>query len=368
MKVVIYFGHHKVGSTALQGFLARNWRALIGHGILYPAVEPEGLSHALAVALGRAAETSIKQMNVREPHNALAFQMLAQATGGKPPPWHGNLPGVGQMIRALRMQVSHLQPHTVILCSEVLSNFGSGNAALIDKLKDIFPEAEYELYCVLRRPDEYLVSWHGQRLRFGDKVAPLGEKGAELYAKSIHFDYRMLLEPWLEKFPQARHHVRTYSDVLKAGGSAEDFCAVTSVDFPPGLVAAGAANTGIPRASMEIVRRANHDLPQKLAQSLRTFLLDGAAYDNPVPNTDVEIFGRDNRAALAERFAPIHAYLEEATGRRPFFPDLDDIARPRSVPEAEAVRRLLAAVPPRSLPADDALRGFWSELRREYGA
>ena len=51
MKIIIYIGHHKVGSTALQVFLSQNWLALVRAGILYPSVETSGFSHNLAEVL-----------------------------------------------------------------------------------------------------------------------------------------------------------------------------------------------------------------------------------------------------------------------------------------------------------------------------
>ena len=83
MKVTLYFGHHKVGSTALQSFLFRNQAALARAGILYPGIESESLSYMLAQLLGvpDEGEKAPPAMNAREPHNALAFQMLAQGEG-----------------------------------------------------------------------------------------------------------------------------------------------------------------------------------------------------------------------------------------------------------------------------------------------
>ena len=39
MDLVIFMGHHKVGSSSLQSWLSTNWLALARAGILYPAVE-----------------------------------------------------------------------------------------------------------------------------------------------------------------------------------------------------------------------------------------------------------------------------------------------------------------------------------------
>ncbi len=366
MKVIIFFGHHKVGSTALQAFFARNHLELLQRGILYPAVEVEGLAQSLAGALNPDRPPALDRMNVREPHNALAFRMLAQATGGKPPAWHGNLPGVGQMLRAIRLQADYLKPHTVILCSEVMSNFGSNHPKLIDTLRDIFPNADYELYCVLRRPDEYLTSWHAQRLRFGDKVSALSDKAARNYFPSIHFDYKRLLVPWIKRFPDSPLHLRNYADVLAAGGSTEDFLAQCDIGFPAGLIPAGRANASLPRAAMELVRRGNHDLPAEQAHSLRQYLLEQGDRLNPVKNADVEMFGANLRADMSRQFAPVHDYLSTLTGQ-PFFPDIDQLPTPRPIPEAQATAQLLERLDPAALP-DPALRGFVAGLHREIAA
>ncbi|RMF35371.1 MAG: hypothetical protein D6754_13415 [Alphaproteobacteria bacterium] len=350
MKLILYIGHHKVGSTALQGYLARNALALLEHGILYPAVESEGLIHLLALATKRQAQPMLDRMNVREPHNALAFRMLAKSTGRETPPWHGVLPGLPIMLRTIRHQIELLQPQTVILCSEVFSNFGAGHEPMIEKLRDMFSESGTELYCALRRPDEYLVSWYGQRLRFGYKMVPLAEGRALKDTETIHFDYRMLLAPWLQVFDGAKLHLRNYSDILAAGGSVEDFTARVGCDFPPSLSAKGPANRGFPRAAFEILRQANAELDPVEARRLREFFLDLPPELSPIPDRDVEPFGADLRAELFARFAPIHDYLSRLSGEGDFFPDLEEMLAPRPVPLAEASAELLRQLDPHTMP------------------
>lgn len=360
MKVVIHFGHHKVGSTALQAFLSRNHRRLLDRGILYPAVESEGLCHALAGALKKGDAAGLNDINIREPHNALAFRMLGQT-----PAWHGDLPAVAQMIRTLRLQVRYLKPHTVLLCSEVMSHFGPHPQNLIARLKAIFPDAEYELYCVLRRPDDYLVSWHGQRLRFGHRVPALRD-GIAPYADTIHFDYHKLLAPWVAQFPQAPIHVRPYGDILKAGGSVQDFMATTSVAFPRRLTRPGQANASFPRAAMEIIRRGNRDLERPAAQALRGYFMSPTNGLKPAPNSDVEMFGAAHRAEMAALFAPIHDYLCALTGSD-FFPDIDRVTQCRPIPETEAMSDLLAQIDPATLADADA-RDFIRRLQHAPAA
>ncbi|GLO76552.1 hypothetical protein MACH18_36320 [Phaeobacter italicus] len=363
MKIIIYFGHHKVGSTALQTYLARNTLPLLREGILYPAVESQGMSHLLAQAAGVQTKPDLSCMNLREPHNALAFRMLATKNNGKTPAWHGALPGLPAMLTTLRHQVEVLQPHTVILCSEVFSNFGHGHEDLIQKLHHLFPDAEQELYCALRRPDEYVVSWYGQRLRFGQKPRALSDGAALASTKGIHFDYQKVVEPWARIFCGAHMHLRNYNDILSAGGSVQDFIDQVSCKFPANLPQHGPSNSGIPRAAYEIVRRANHELSSENAGQMRRFFLDMPTSQLPVQNRDVELLGEGTRHDLAERFKPIHDYLNKVTGEVAFFPDIDEMRIARPISEQEATARMLDSLVPDTLQSDD-LRTFVSQLKQ----
>ncbi|GHF74751.1 hypothetical protein [Seohaeicola zhoushanensis] len=352
MKVIFYIGHHKVGSTALQSFLTLNWCRLAKHGILYPAVETRGFAANLARALGYPGPDLERDVNIREPHSALAYKMMAEVSDRKVPQQFKRLPASVQMMLALQNQVREIGSETVILCSEAFANFGQVKPELIRTLADWFPGAEFEIYCALRRPDEYLVSWHGQRLKVGEKIPALSAGGAESYFDNIHFNFRTVVEPWLQQLPKARMILRPYGDILAVGGSTEDFMAQISVRMPDRLVPAGQANSSLPRAAMEIVRRGNHDLPPARAHALAQYLLTQGAALKPVANGTVEMFGAELRARLVAQFAPIHDYLSELLGR-PFFDDIDALGETLPVPEAEAVRDLLARIDPAALPGQD---------------
>jgi len=361
MKVVLYFGHHKVGSTALQTYLARNSLALLKQGILYPAVESQGMSHLLSQALGLQAAPDLSCMNLREPHNALAFRMMSTNTKAAIPPWHAPLPPLPAMMRCITHQVDVLSPHTVILCSEVFANFGAGHHDLIQKIRDLFPDAEYELYCTLRRPDEYAASWFGQRLRFGHKIAPLSDPKGINYG-AIHFNYRKMVEPWATLFEGSRIHIRNYADVLASGGSISDFTATVGCDFPSGLSEQGPKNPSLPRAAYEILRRANHDLSEAQAISLRQMI-----QNIPFPggnDRDVELFGTAQRQKMAENFAPIHDYLAQfAHAGGNFFSDISAVQETNPVDLAEATRNLLAFFATTPLP-DPELQDYLSQLEK----
>lgn len=344
MRVILFIGHHKVGSTSLQDFLARNGVALAQAGILYPSVDFEGMALMLATAAGRFQPGEVLPINAREPHNALAFRMMAEIDKGKVPGFHKMLPATKQMIRAIQTQIEFLSPHTVILAAEVFANFAPADPALIARLAEIFPGAEITVIATLRRIDEYLASWHGQRLKFGHDVAPLRAGGMEEYFATIHFDYQRMLGGWFDMLPDARFILRDYGAVMGAGGSIADFVAQTGLDLPQGLAPEQKTNESLHRGIYEIARRGNQALPGPMAGKLRRFLRDvSGQLDLPASGT-VELFGPENRRIMADRFAPIHGFLERASGRAPFFADLDAVRSLLPNPEAAVYRHALDGV------------------------
>jgi len=356
--LVIFMGHHKVGSSSLQSWLSTNWLALARAGILYPAVEMQGLATNLAAALrGEVDPEATNPINVREAHNALAFKMMAESAEQREvPPWHQKLPPSGQMIRAIRQQALMIQPKAVVLCSEVFANFGPMPPRLLKRLKTLFPKARVRIVCTLRRPDSYVTSWHGQRLKFGHHLRALREDGLEEHFGSIHFNYRRMLGKWVEAFPKAEFAFRDYSEVLASGGSVPDFRIASGLEWPEGLVEVENSNPSLPLAAMEIARRGNLELPGGAAKALREHLIASGKRLDYVANSEVEMFGEANRALMLERFAPIDAWLGQVVGRPRFFADLDEVGQVRPVPEMEAAREGLERV-----RADAGL----AELRRD---
>ncbi|GGH54103.1 hypothetical protein GVY41_10030 [Frigidibacter albus] len=336
MKLLLFIGHHKVGSTSLQDFLWRNAAALLRAGILYPPVESDGHARLLRQALV-GPDPEPQPWNARESHNALAFRMLFEAVQYPVPPWHPDLPSVHQMETAIRNQIRVHQPRAVILCSEVFANFGAWAPGLIGQLGRLFEGAEVSLHCTLRRPDQYLAAWHAQRIRFGDRVDPLRAQGLEEYRGTIHLDYALLLAPWLTAFPEARLSLRNYADVVAAGGSVADFVAQSGLAFPPGLAPERRVNLSIHPALLEYARCAATQFPQPEVERFCDFLIAVSDRVGAPPREDVEMFGAANRAALLDAFAPSEAFLTTLSGK-PFFAQMNRAALPRPVPEVEAAR------------------------------
>lgn len=76
----------------------------------------------------------------------------------------------------------------MILCAEVFSNFAAADVRLIELLKTAFDVSDVTIVATLRRPDDYLISWHGQRLKFGHTVPALRDDAVGQYGRTIHFD------------------------------------------------------------------------------------------------------------------------------------------------------------------------------------
>lgn len=345
MKVILFIGHHKVGSTSLQDFLSRNSLALARAGILYPSVDFEGMALALATAMNPSAPSrDTLPINAREPHNALAFRMLAEKKKGKVPPFHKGLPASAQMFRAIEKQIEFLAPDTVILAAEVFANFAPASPGLITRLAQVFPKSDITVVATLRRIDAYLASWHGQRLKFGHKLEPLRGGGMKNYFGGIHFNYDLMLKGWIEAMPDARFILRDYSDVRAAGGSVADFVAQTGLNLPPGLTDERSTNESLHRGIYEIARQGNMALPPALAGKLRQTLREMTPKLNLPDSDDIELFGAENRKILLKRFEPVHTFLDEVSGKSPFFANQQDGLRLRSVPEMDAFQHTLKGV------------------------
>lgn len=357
MKVIFYIGHHKVGSTALQVFLSQNWHRLAQAGILYPSIESRGFANNLRRALRGSDKAAVLGVNIREPHSALAYKMMSDVSDRKVPAQFQYLPPTGQMFQALRNQVLTMHPETVILCSEAFANFGEVEPDLIGRLCRVFPGADFEVYCALRRPDDYLVSWHGQRLKVGEKLQPLAHGGLHPYLETIHFDYRKVVQAWADNVPKGKLILRNYADILKAGGSPQDFMDQTGANYPDGLLPAARANKSLPLAAMEVVRRGNHELPQHAARALCHTLLALDPGSVPVPNGDVEMFRSEQRETIAELLAPIDRDVAALAGTNVFFAERQDIMRSRAVPAVEAANQLIASLDP---------AGFEDSVARDY--
>lgn len=341
LNLIIFIGHHKVGSTSLQDFLARNHVALAREGILYPFVETEGLSYAASLASGHAGIEGNLPINIREPHNALAFKMMAEATKREVPSYHENLPSKRQMLVAIKNQIRFSEPHTVILAAEVFANFNATEPRLIKNLLSQFPKANVTLVATLRRIDEYIASWHGQRLKFGHELPRLSADGLKAYRNSIHFDYKLMLEGWVTAAPNAKLILRDYADVMKNGGSVSDFFSQTGLQIPQNIEPERRVNDSLHRATYEIARRGNLELNPSKAKALRKVLRKVPTELDLPPSNEIELFGPERRKQIAHDFLDIDRYLGRLTNKAEFFPDPSAVLTVLQFDEIECNQQVL---------------------------
>ncbi|OIP87839.1 MAG: hypothetical protein AUK37_00680 [Rhodobacterales bacterium CG2_30_65_12] len=362
MKAIIHIGHHKTGTTSLQSFLAVNWARLLAAGILYPWIESEGAAWGQAQLLrGEAVDPELLPASLREPHNGMAFRMLAKALPERNvPPHHRNTPMLPMMLRAIRNQAELLEPEVMVFCSEVMGHFGIDAPDLIDTLAEPLDGAELVLHVTLRRPDDHLVAWHGQELWFGAPRPALSNPVSNPF-EGVHFDYRAMIEPWLERMPGIAPHIRAHRAMMRAGGSITDFFTRSGLALPEGAAEVPVMNPSLPRAFYPLMRAANAALPRPAARSLGPDLVHIAGMlALPAPD-EIEFFGPARRAEMVERFAPIHDWLAGISGG-PLFDDLDEIARTRPVSEDEALAQVLGTL------TSDHIAGFSNPAVRRFVA
>lgn len=367
MHVTFFIGHHKTGSTSLQGYLANNYLTLLKEGILYPAVEAEGMACNLAAVLaGRNPRPEYGQFSVREPHNALSFRLLNEANDFPIPAWHPNLPTGFQMFHMIERQILALKPDHLVLCSEVMTRLADrGAKKMMTRITNRFGHFDATIYLNLRRIDEYIASWHLQLLKFGTPVKPLRDGAHANYYPRVHFRYDTIVEQWKKALPNANLVVRNYNDVLKAGGTVVDFFAQSPIPHVP-QAEDDRLNSSIPHCMAEIVRQGNLSHPaHRLA--IQGYIEEAMSRISVPRNSEVEMYGAEHRAALLEAFEPVHAALSHSLGLSEFFPDMAAAAQCRPIPEMEAAREALAALKA-DAPAyarDDAVRDFIANFEFE---
>lgn len=370
MKVTCHIGHHKTGTTTLQTFLAQNSHLLAQAGILYPWTEFEGAAHAMAKAMGMSDRKATLPFNIREPHNALAFRMLSDALPAwKVPPHHPNLPHSRQMLVAIANQINALEPSDIVLCSEVMSHFGKIAPNQITRLRKngLGLADTFTLWCTLRRPDEQLVAWHGQQIRFGQAPKPLSDTENGLKLKWLHVDYRNVVEPWVQNIPDAQVILRPYDETVSTGGSVEDFVNGSGLKWPSSLSPAKTMNVSFKPAVMSLLRLANAQLSRDHAKELADRIPALTRGMDLAPKSEVEFLGPDSRARLAAHFKPIHDWLTSVSGRPAFFKDIEDMTSCRPIPETVSLQQLLDQLSPgkvKSFPTPE-VRDFLTELRNQ---
>ena len=368
MQKIFCLGLHKTGSTSLQRFFLDNQVALARSGMLVPPVTPEATARFIAELMGRPQGARPPRVNEYMAHNALAYQMLAEAVPAMSlPAVHAPMGSAESVLKMTATLAEQVQARSVVFCSEDLPRASLVASRVPERFARALRRRDTVLFAILRRPDEAISAWQSQRLRFGRPFAPVRNTGLAAYRGTVHLEYKAALEPWLHAFPSATVRFLPYDFALRRGGSVRAFRALDPLVFlPNGLVAPPHVNPGMPNALIEIARRGLAALPAAQARGLIHFLAGlGAVIDLP-PNDEVDLLGPEMRAGLMRCFDETHHWLSQVSGRIPFFADLDDMLRPRRWSDVTAAAEMLGAV--RDLARDAGLstqvQAFLAELDR----
>jgi hypothetical protein len=346
MRVIIYLGHFKTGSSSLQRFLASNWRALLYQGILYPSTEAQGAARNLRLLRNGADEPETDTaLNILEPHNALALRMKHEEDNHIIPAYYPDLPPAKFMLDNMMRQVTALEPRVVVIAAEVFSVLAETET--LDSIRRLawrLEKFDVTFVCNLRRPDLHIASWDLQRLRFGLPVPPLREHGFSSYINSVHLDYIRLLTAWQTHFPNATFVVRNINDVRRTGGTVKQMLRLLDVPNPAILTDIPDQNPSIPRAFSMAARNVLDVLPAESARPLIRAIGDAGPEVPHIDDGKIELFGRPNRVMMSERFGPIHEKLNAMTGAAPFFPDVAEMLNVNPISDVQAGRESWSAL------------------------
>lgn len=175
-RLVVHIGMHKTGSSAIQHFLSRNRLLLRASGVLYPeSIGPDG---------------------ERQPkHNALFAAISHEADFGAPHPMLGSSRDlVARMTERIRASGARM----AILSAE---GFSGEKPAFARALAPLAGEFDVRIVVFLRRPDEWLASFHRQMImsRSVRETRSL-TAFAEAPSTRTHLDYPLMLTWWAEAF------------------------------------------------------------------------------------------------------------------------------------------------------------------------
>lgn len=341
-RVSVYIGLHKTGSTALQRAFFEARIPLLHDGVLYPATNAAGQALMGAELAGRASQVPLTLAET-EPHNSLAFRLIAEARDkGRVPPAHRSAPRAGAILEMIDAQAAAFDARHVVLVSEVFSGIPHRAPAALERLAAHFGGGEgLRFVCVVRRPDDLIASWTAQRIRFGRPIPVLDAPGDVPFLRTEFTEADRIVDTYRAAFPDCETVVRSYDEVRASGGAATDFAEVSSgIPTLHGRLAEQRANPSVPHALIDMGRRAL-EAGREARQGLAAYLIAAAERIGVPPNREVELYGTENRRLMHARFAALDASIQASCGRGPLFPALDEVLATRPRPAAQVTRDAL---------------------------
>ncbi|SDX81975.1 hypothetical protein [Roseicitreum antarcticum] len=210
----IHIGHYKTGTTALQVFCAGNKGWLARKGLAYPSLTEDHKVHAkqsdFAFCLYHAAGVQTLMHGYNRPDTPKAL-------------W-------GRLFDHIRAGSA---PRTLI-SSEEFARLGAypAAAAHLARVREMAPDIDIRILAYLRPPQDHLRAWYNQLIKMQRSVADFNT-ALSREIEPVHWDYGLMLRPWVQIFGADRVTLRPYSDALRQGDALyEDFLALFDLRLP----------------------------------------------------------------------------------------------------------------------------------------
>ena len=225
MKIILHIGPPKTGTTAIQGALMQNRRALLEAGALY-FVDPVETAWALPMIYHREDEML--------PALRAHFWSIKEAQAWSTRAW-----------TALENQINRLKPHTLILSSEHFASMQLRVPAMLEHLRTFSNDIDVVAY--VRDPASLYCSYVDQQLRGGTRLNNLPSP----------WDYKYppvgRVKRYLDAVGPDRMHVQAFDRKhLHGGDIVADFVHVLNGKLGlglPQLQVGGSPNTALSGAA-----------------------------------------------------------------------------------------------------------------------
>lgn len=320
---------HKSGSTSLQSFFSENYQLLRENSAIYPyadsasadfAQKNAGIKtnklHTLAKKLG------INMADFRAPHNALTLRLINNETVRS-----NRSDSIGnskQIIMAMNKQINDTKPDKLLLVSEIMSHCGFRDNEPIETLLSSFNAQENNIYCLIRRPDEYLQSWYGQELKFiGERkfYSGIRKRYQNKYKNTCHFDYTKMIDPWVKSRNTTNISIANYSLI---NDTIEWFAAKAKLEITEEHNWQKLRrNKSLHKCFNNLLRFIRNNYNDYAKESIKS-LINFSALDFLPDNKSIDILGAKLRREIHTDFRIHHEYLSTLAGKT-FFDDYDEI-------------------------------------------
>ena len=344
-RLFLHIGLEKTGTSTLQHFLSRNFKALGEYGFVYPR--------------------DVDKSYVQRPFHAPIAGVFANQ---KDFIRHHKMPRLHMVLDELAHDLA-TDPRDFILSSEHLSSRLTRKEE-IERLKETFGDREVRIICYIRRQDDLALSAYSTEVKAG------GRRSLNMQAvvpRNPFFDFYRKLDMWASVFGDDRMSVRLYDrSILKGADIRDDFLSLIGIPETDQFIRGSDSNISLDARQLLWLRRLNRFLPQHaecpamvyhLVNRFRNKVLV-SALPKGIPLS--ALLDTDQRARIMQRFRSGNTRIEqrflETGALRSWHEQTDTGSDP--VENIDIVDDAYRAVLRR--PADPSGYSYYTGLARDY--